>query len=47
VVAPVLVALVSSFFVMQEVTSATVANVVIKNKMGFFIGCEFSGVENA
>ncbi|MFN2542746.1 MAG: hypothetical protein ABR514_11365 [Chthoniobacterales bacterium] len=38
VVAPMLVvAEVSSFLVMQEVTSATVANVVIKNKMGFFI----------
>ena len=47
VVAPV-VAVASSFFcVMQEVTSATVANVVIKNKMGFFIGYGLGGCENA
>lgn len=38
VAAPVEVAVVSSFLVMQEVTKATVAKVVIKNKMGFFIG---------
>jgi hypothetical protein len=37
VLAPVEVA-VSSFFVMQEVTSATVAKVVIRNRTGFFIG---------
>ena len=47
VVALVVVGASSFFCVMQEVTSATVANVVIKNKMGFFIGLRSNGAENA